>query len=538
MSGKSFESIPWQDKLKTYKPKNIMKKITPVLISLFLLLNYSLKSQTVQFGKISDDPKEKNYGVLGVVGNSYYTLSANVEGKGSVCFIHKCSSETMEIQETKKIELGGLDMLKKSWSVLKVDKKLVLIIADWSRETSNKIYGEVLVNADGSVNTWDKMNIIGDWENPVVDGKPIIMGTNILIIGSSEIEGLPTNNNKILVYYQKNKDYSMKDWDYKTDMLSFVLFDKDLKQIDKQSTNFDNIQVPFHDPIMDVSGNFYMLPRTNPYSGSINESFGYFYDYSNKKLVKQPLAFTFKNNETAKSILKWKINDKGNLVYSGLYRDSNKTGSGSGALGLFINELNIKGNVKFDYLLLNDQVFDQTHPLKNKKAADVMAGMVIYITNNYFLISKESNAVDKNGVVLGSESHDFVILKINEEGKLKKINSYSSDIYYSLGDKKIRPTKYETVSIDPIFLETKDKLYMMFSLWNYEFKPMNLKGAGDRICALNTFDLKGGLQTTFLYDIDSKTNHPVPINSNRLNSTDCLISSDFIRSGVSKISFK
>lgn len=520
-----------------------MKKSKFFFAILFFILSNSIYAQTIQFGKISEDPKEKYYGVVGVIGKSYYTLSANTEGKGSVCYIHKCSSETMEIQETQKIELNDLDMLRKSWSILKVDKRLILIIADWDREAANKVYGEVLVNADGTINTGANLKVIAEWDNPEVDGKKIIMGTNILIIASPEIEGLPTANSKVLVYYQKNKDWSFKEYDFKTDMLNFVLFDKDLKKVDNQITNFDNAQIPLQDPIMDTEGNFYLLPRTNQLNReiykNINDASGYIYDVHNKKIVKQALPFnSFTNSEKAMSINNCRINPKGNLVFAGFYNAGGKTEFGPTSDGLYINEMNAKGNVKFDYFLIDNKIFDQTHSIKNKNAVGTQGYLFVYLTNNYVLVEKKLKETDKKGLSIGNESNDYVILKKDDNGRFSKISSYSSEVYFTMGSRKLRPTKSEFAEIEPAFIEAKDKLYMVISPFLEEFKAMNLKNASDRILALNSFDFKGGLETKFLYNIDVKTNHPKIVYNYKLNNGECLIWDDFIRSDVAKINFK
>ncbi len=499
-----------------------MRKITSIIsmIGLLFINNISI-AQDFKFGKISEEKGQRLKGVVGQIGNSVYTTSF----KGDNLFINKCSAETMVIESSEMISTDNMDLKKYSWDVLKVDNKIVFIIAVWDRDAPNKIYGKILVDGDGKIKTGGNLKLITEWKSPDYKGKKLTMGRDIKIISSEEVDGLSSANNKILVYYVHFAMISATNGN-KDLLMSCVIIDKDLNKTDEQYSEFDEIE-EYHlsEPKMDVEGNFYSVMRGFNHTTRDTHFYSLIYDAKSKKLNQKIISLNkFKSGEAPTGMGNYTINAKNNFLFTGLYGDYGKYGvlTAKGFCGF---ELNVKGECIYDYMLFSEDMFNKPNPGSEKNTVSYYSRVAVGLTKNYIIICNPIVGLNKKGASKGKKVTDYAVVKW-ENTKFKIVKTYSTEFITS-GDL--------SETIKPTFIESKDKLFMITAPYKDNCEALNLQKPSEEVCLLTSFDLTGGAKTTFLYNIDKP--NPIPRYNYKLKDGSLVMWGNEDQAPV-KISFK
>lgn len=497
----------------------IMKKTTTILCLILSLLIVNANAQNIVFGKTPEEQKLR--GIAGQIGNYVYTTTY----KGNELFINQHSSTTMDIEASKKIATDDIDLKKYSWEIIKVDTKLALIVAVSDRDVQTKIYGKIVVDNDGKLISDGTLKLIGEWKSPEFNGKEIFMGKKIQIASPPEVDGLASTNNKILLYFVHTTMISATNGN-KDNLINFILIDKDLNKLDEQNLAFDKKE-EYHlvEPIMDTEGNFYFIARAYNAPTRVDHYVGFIYEQKTKKIQNKELPFDkLKKDNKPTALGSLMINSKNNLTFCGFFGVYGQYGVLE-ATGICTGELTIKGDFTYDFKPIDKELFSKSFADANDKTDHVMSRVEITTTENYVVISKSNTGYTKKDAPSGSYFMEYSIFKIDETGKLKIVNSYASEIYNDGLYEKIRPS----------FVEGKDKLFMVIAPSKDYCKSLNITKPSVQVCILNTFNLKGDLQSTFLYNIE-KTN-PIPRNKYVMKNGNLLLWGDSNQGSV-KIDLK
>lgn len=461
--------------------------ILSFLISAMLFGN--VLAQNAQFGTIPKDQKFSK--VAGEIGGSLFSATY----KGDELYLNKLSSD-LKIEISQKINTEEIELKKYAWDLLKVDNKLILIIAVSDRDLPAKIYGKTVVNSNGAI-VDEKLKQIGEWQGPDLNGKKIFMGKKIKIVSPPDVKGLATTNNKILLYFIQETMISLTNGN-KTILLNYCLIDKDLNMFDTNNIIFDSKE-EYHteNPVTDVEGNFYFIARAYNASTRLDHYLGYIYNCSKKQIQSKELPFErLKKEEKPTGLTNLMINSKNNLSFSGFYGNYGDYGV-LDVNGICAGELKLNGDFTYDFQLIDSKLFTKPYTSFGEKTETVRSKVSINSTENFVIVTKSCREINKKGESVGVFS-EYAILKRDEDGKLKLINSYSAPVF--------NEGYYE--NFQPLLVEGTDKVYMTLAPQKYYCVKLNLTKPSDLVCLLHTFNLKGDIQTAHLYNIEKTNPHP------------------------------
>ena len=489
------------------------------LIVLSLCIDNTIKSQTAQLSKVEG----KEQGFVGELGESFYIVSKNNNGKKNTVFINKCNTNSMEVEISKEIKFDGTDFDKNKWEVVKLDRQIIFIINIVGKKNEpSKLYAQIIVDKSGEIDVANNLKFITEWGYKSKDGKYVDPISDIKIVTSTS-DNLP--NSMILVYNETVKMNYLGS----NDRTCFVLIDKDLKLFDVQNMYFEKPYPAHVSPVMDNYGNVYYMSNLT-YLSNLDKKSAWnitIYNVKDRKIISKPFPLElFKNGETPNSINSYLLNAKGDLRIAGFYNKKLEDRYPN-VEGIYIVETAVDGKFKLNYSTVAFSL--NGYASENKKIADFMLRVALDLTSNNMILTKSINGFNKRSEWLGFEIDLYDVYSIDDNLNFKKINSFTSKLpYLSVsGLENYYPAK---------FSDGKNCIYMIFDTRKEFAESLHRNDLSYWICAVNTFHFNGTIEQKYLYNVED--NYSSLMFNNKLKNGDIMVWANFKTMRPVKISFK